>query len=30
MTNLFLSMADRMGAQKLGSFGDSSGRLEDV
>ena len=30
MTNLFLSMAEKMGAQKLGSFGDSTGRLGDV
>ena len=30
MTNLFLSLADKMGAQKLGSFGDSTGRLGDV
>jgi len=30
MTNLLLSMAHRMGAQKLESFGDSTGRLEDV
>ncbi len=30
MTNLFLSMADKMGAQKLGSFGDSTGKLGDV
>lgn len=30
MTNLFLSMADKMGAQKLASFGDSTGRLGDV
>ena len=30
MSNLLLSMADKMGAQKLGSFGDSTGRLGDV
>jgi len=30
MTNLFLSMAERMGIQKLDSFGDSTGRLGDV
>ena len=30
MSNLFLSLADRMGAQRLGSFGDSTGRLGDV
>jgi hypothetical protein len=30
MTNLLLSMAEKMGAQKLESFGDSTGRLEDV
>ena len=30
MTNLLLSLADKMGAQKLGSFGDSTGRLGDV
>jgi hypothetical protein len=30
MTNLFLSMADRMGATKLGHFGDSTGRLENI
>jgi hypothetical protein len=32
MTNLLLSLADRMGSQKQGlpSFGDSTGRLEDV
>ena len=30
MNNLLLSMADKMGAQKLGSFGDSTGRLGDV
>jgi len=30
MTNLLLSLADKMGAQKLGSFGDSTGKLEDV
>jgi hypothetical protein len=29
-TNLFLSMAEKMGAQKLGSFGDSTGKLGDV
>jgi hypothetical protein len=29
-TNLFLSMADRMGVQKLERFGDSSGRLGNV
>jgi len=29
-TNLFLSMADRMGIQGLERFGDSSGRLADV
>ena len=30
MTNLLLSLADKMGAQRLGSFGDSTGRLGDV
>jgi len=30
MTNLLLSMAHTMGAQKLASFGDSTGRLADV
>jgi hypothetical protein len=30
MTNLFLSMADRMGLRKLETFGDSTGRLENV
>ena len=30
MTNLLLSLADKMGAQKLGSFGDSTGRIGDV
>ena len=30
MTNLLLSIADRMGAQQLGNFGDSTGRLENV
>ena len=30
MTNLFLSLADRMGVQKLATFGDSTGRLENV
>jgi hypothetical protein len=30
MTNLFLSMADVMGLPKLESFGDSTGRLQDV
>ena len=30
MTNLLLSLADKMGAQKLGNFGDSTGRLGDV
>lgn len=30
MTNLLLSLADKMGVQKLGSFGDSTGRLENV
>jgi hypothetical protein len=30
MTNLLLSIADKMGAQKLSSFGDSTGRLGDV
>jgi hypothetical protein len=29
-TNLFLSMADRLGIQKLDHFGDSAGRLADV
>jgi hypothetical protein len=29
-TNLFLSMADRMGIQGLKSFGDSTGRLETI
>jgi len=27
---LLLSLADKMGAQKVGSFGDSAGRLENV
>ena len=30
MTNLLLSLADRMGASKLTTFGDSTGRLDDV
>jgi len=30
MTNLFLSMANIMGAEKMDSFGDSTGRLGDV
>ena len=30
LTNLFLSMADRMGAQGLEKHGDSTGRLEEV
>ena len=30
MTNLLLTMADKMGAQKLGSFGDSTGKLETI
>jgi len=30
LTNLFLSMADRMGVDGLDSFGDSTGRLKDV
>ena len=30
LTNLFLSMADRMGVDGLKSFGDSTGRLKDV
>ena len=30
MTNLLLTIADKMGARKLGSFGDSTGRLENV
>lgn len=30
LTNLFLSMADRMGVDGLSSFGDSTGRLKDV
>jgi len=29
-TNLFLSMADRMGMQSLEKFGDSTGRLENI
>jgi hypothetical protein len=29
-SNLFLSMADRMGVQRLERFGDSTGRLENV
>jgi hypothetical protein len=29
-TNLFLSMADRMGVKNLERFGDSSGRLENI
>jgi hypothetical protein len=30
MSNLFLSLADRMGLSKLERFGDSTGRLKDV
>jgi hypothetical protein len=30
LSNLFLTMADRMGAGKLGRFGDSTGRLTTV
>ncbi|HTI69560.1 MAG TPA: DUF1552 domain-containing protein [Candidatus Limnocylindria bacterium] len=30
MSNLFLSLADRMGVRKLNSFGDSTARLTDV
>jgi len=30
LTNLFLSMADRMGGQPVGTHGDSTGRLEGV
>jgi len=30
MTNLFLSLAEAVGAQKLVNFGDSTGRLGDV
>jgi len=30
LTNLFLSMADRMGAQGIEKHGDSTGRLEEV
>ena len=30
MNNLLLSLADKMGAQKLGSFGDATGTLADV
>ena len=30
MTNLFLSMADRMGVTGLERFGDSTGRLGNV
>ena len=30
MTNLFLSLAEKMGAQKMGNFGDSTGKLGDV
>lgn len=30
LCNLFLSLADRMGARNLDSFGDSTGRLSDV
>jgi hypothetical protein len=30
MCNLFLSLAERMGVQKLASFGDSTGKLADV
>ncbi len=29
-TNLFLSMADRMGVKNLERFGDSTGRLENI
>src|SRR6185369_3044667 len=29
-SNLFLSMADRMGVEKLERFGDSTGRVSDV
>ena len=30
MTNLFLSMADRVGVPNLERFGDSTGRLENL
>jgi hypothetical protein len=30
MTNLFLSLADRMGARSMERFGDSTGRLGNV
>ena len=30
MNNLLLSLADKMGARKLESFADSTGRLENV
>ncbi|MBI3418249.1 MAG: hypothetical protein HY043_23410 [Verrucomicrobia bacterium] len=30
MTNLFLSLAEKMGAQNMGNFGDSTGKLGDV
>jgi hypothetical protein len=30
MTNLFLTMAEQMGAQKIGNFGDSTGRLANI
>ncbi|MCA1685945.1 MAG: hypothetical protein LC745_08165, partial [Planctomycetia bacterium] len=30
LTNLFLSMADRVGLGDIRSFGDSAGRLSDV
>jgi hypothetical protein len=30
MCNLFLSLAEKMGAPKLGNFGDSTGKLENV
>lgn len=30
MTNLFLSLAEKMGAQKVGAFGDSTGKLGNV
>jgi hypothetical protein len=30
MSNLFLSLADRMGVEKLDRFGDSTGRVDAI
>jgi hypothetical protein len=30
MSNLFLSLADRMGVQSMERFGDSAGRIESI